>query len=425
MMELLPNVLRAIISTTANVLLMMSLLQPKYSKRVTRLAMLGVLAADLGTAIYCYLEGNLTMLARIDTVLFLVLCFAVRPLFKDTFMQWLFSYLTLQNISDMVIILSFAGSRHLPYSAYANSVLRIILFGGFLFILLRYVRPLYRQAVEHWPAYFAVALGLYLTFSYYTLTADDIVVMLTEQAVPLLLVIFIGLAAYGSILFSLKNISAEYALREEKLRADARQAVLESELAAVEASLSAAKRSRHDLHHHNAVVLEYLKSSDTEHAIRYLETMDAELAATSFKQFCKNSTANAVLRVYDRKAQTAEIPFAVQADIPSEMPLEGPEIGALLSNILENAVEACMKLKPIHGHISLTAQTGETGWRLEVRNRMDGTVKFENGLPHTTKVTGGTGTKSIAKIVESHGGLFRFQQEGNFFITQIILPISN
>jgi len=57
-----------------------------------------------------------------------VLCFAVRPLFKDTFMQWLFSYITVQNISDIVIILSFDGSRHVPYPSYANSLLRAILF---------------------------------------------------------------------------------------------------------------------------------------------------------------------------------------------------------------------------------------------------------------------------------------------------------
>lgn len=120
MTELLPDFLRAIVSTTMNVLLMLSLLQPKYGKKVTRLAMLGILAADLGTAVYCYLSGNLTILAKIDMVLFAVLCFGAKPLFKDTLMQWLYSYITIQNISDIVIILSFILSRHLPYPPYVN-----------------------------------------------------------------------------------------------------------------------------------------------------------------------------------------------------------------------------------------------------------------------------------------------------------------
>lgn len=98
MSEHFPDFLRAVISTVANVLLMITLLKPKYSQKVTFVTMLCILAADLGTAVYCYLSGNLTMLAKIDMILFAVLCFAVRPLFKDTFMQWLFSYLTVQNI---------------------------------------------------------------------------------------------------------------------------------------------------------------------------------------------------------------------------------------------------------------------------------------------------------------------------------------
>lgn len=50
---LLLELLRVAISTTANVLLMMTLLQPKYSRKITLLTMLGILSADLGTAIYC------------------------------------------------------------------------------------------------------------------------------------------------------------------------------------------------------------------------------------------------------------------------------------------------------------------------------------------------------------------------------------
>lgn len=80
MSELFPDLLRAVISTTANVLLMMTLFQPKYSRKVTMLTMFGILSADLGTAIFCYLSGNLTLLSKLDIVLFAVLCFAVRPL---------------------------------------------------------------------------------------------------------------------------------------------------------------------------------------------------------------------------------------------------------------------------------------------------------------------------------------------------------
>ena len=88
MSSLFPDILRAVISTTANVLLMIALLQPKYSKKVTFLTMLGILCLDLGTAVFCYLSGNLTLLAKIDMVLFsqclcLPLCKACRAIWHS------------------------------------------------------------------------------------------------------------------------------------------------------------------------------------------------------------------------------------------------------------------------------------------------------------------------------------------------------
>lgn len=158
------------------------------------------------------------MLSPIDIILFAVLCFAVRPLFRDTFMQWLFSYITVQNISDIVIILSFILSRRLPYLAYANSIIRLALFLVFYVVLKYWVRPLYRKVVEHWNVFFYVTFAIYLAFGYYSVFTDDIVATLTEQRIPLLLLIAVVLTSYGSIFYSMKILSQEVALREENLK---------------------------------------------------------------------------------------------------------------------------------------------------------------------------------------------------------------
>lgn len=278
MITYFPDFLRAVVSTTANVLLMMTLLQPKYSKKVTWLPMLTVLAADLGTAVYCYLSGNLTLLAKLDIILFAVLCFAVRPFFKDNVMQWLFSYITVQNISDMVIILSFDIAKYLPYPAYTNSLLRAILFGIFLLILSRYVQPLYWQALEHWTAYFAVAVTLYITFNYYVLTADDIIVMLQEQMIPLLLVIAIGLAAYASILLSLHNLQREYRIKEENQTIQAEREYLQlaasnmaQRLELMEEVSIKNSRAAHDRRHFNHILLALIEQSKIDEAVTLLK----------------------------------------------------------------------------------------------------------------------------------------------------------
>ncbi|SBW00350.1 conserved membrane hypothetical protein [uncultured Eubacteriales bacterium] len=428
MSELFPDLLRATVSTTANVLLMGTLLQPKYSKKITVLALLGILAADLGTAIYCYLSGNLTLLSKLDIILFAVLCFAVWPLFKDTFMQWLFSYITVQNISDIVIILSFDGSRYLPYPAYANSLLRAILFGIFLLVLFRYVRPLYRQAVEHWTAYFAVALGLYITFNYYVLSADDIVVMLTEQAIPLLLVIFIGLAAYGSIFLSLKNLQREFQVKEENRRMQAEQEYLQlaagnmsGRLMLMEELSAQNSRAAHDRRHFNNVLLELLEQEKTGEATALLQSQN-QMTQKISRIYCGNSAVNAAVCHYAALAEQAGISTEIELDIPRELPVNSLELSMVVSNLLENAIQACGRLtdgtKP---YLRFTCRSvGRL--LLEMENTCTGdTTLDENGYPIAREEGHGIGSRSVVAFAKKYDGELLYKIETGVFRVRILV----
>lgn len=428
MSALLPDLLRAAISTTANVLLMMTLLQPKYSRKITFLTMLGILAADLGTAIYCYLSGNLTLLSKLDIVLFAVLCFAVRPLFKDTFMQWLFSYITVQNISDIVIILSFDGSRHLPYPAYANSLLRAILFSAFLLVLWRYVRPLYRQAVEHWTAYFAVALGLYITFNYYVLSADDIVMMLTEQAIPLLLVIFIGLAAYASIFLSLKNLQREFQVKEENRTMQAEREYLQlaagnmsQRLMLMEEVSAQNSRAAHDRRHFNNVLLELLEQGKTGEAVALLESQNQRTHEIS-RVYCQNPAVNAAVCHYAGLAKQEGILAEIELDIPKDLPVDSLELAMVVSNLMENAIAACKSLPEAQASWLRFTCRSVGRLLLELENPCTEDSRLdESGYPVSREAGHGIGSKSVFTFAKRYDGELLYKIENDVFRVRILI----
>ena len=154
MSALLPDFLRGTVSIIMNILLMLTLLRPKYGKKVTGFAMAGILTVGLLVNAFAYLTGNLTLLAKLSLIFWIVICFGVRPLFQDSIMQWLFSCLTVLSLSMSVMVLSFSLSRLMPYPMYANTLVRLVLYAGTLFLLHRYVRPLYRQIVEFWNVFF-------------------------------------------------------------------------------------------------------------------------------------------------------------------------------------------------------------------------------------------------------------------------------
>ncbi|WMJ85747.1 sensor histidine kinase [Anaerocolumna sp. MB42-C2] len=428
MIEHFSDFLRAAVSTTANVLLMGTLLQPKYSKKITVLTLLGILAADLGTAGYCYLNGNLTLLSKLDIVLFAVLCFAVRPLFKDTFMQWLFSYITLQNISDIVIILSFEVCRYFPYPAYTNTLLRAVLFSAFLLVMSRHVRPLYRQAVEHWSAYFVVALGLYITFTYYILSADDIIVMLTEQAIPLLLVIFMGLAAYTSIFLSLKNLQREFQVKEENQKMQAEREYLQlaagnmsQRLMLMEEVSAQNSRAAHDRRHFNNVLLELLEQGKTGEASALLQSQYQKTHVIS-KVYCENPAVNAAVCHYAGLAEQEGILTEIELDIPHDLTEDTLELAMVVSNLMENAVRACKRLPGNQTpYLSFTCRrVGRL--LLEIENPCtEDTVLDEKGYPIAREEGHGIGSKGVIAFVKKYDGELLYKIEKGVFRVRILV----
>ncbi len=236
---------------------------------------------------------------------------------------------------------------------------------------------------------------------------------------------------------------------ENKLR------LLETEIASYQDYIALAKQSRHDLRHHNALLLEYLDAGNTDAARAYLREAGQSLAGGALQEYCSNTAANALFRIYERRAGERKVSFRVSADIPEELPLRAPEFGGLLSNILENALQAAGEASepalsrisvpaprqvsgPVPGQTSAGRETDgafitvtgrvegtEKGaaFLLEVRNTVPRTVRFSNGIPQSGRAGGGTGIRSVLSVVRAHQGMADFRQEGGCFITRILLPL--
>lgn len=421
MEALLPDILRAIVSTTANVVLMLSLLQPKYGKKITRLTMLGVLSIDLGTAIICYMIGDLTLLAKIDTVLLLGLCFAAKPLFKDTFMQWLFSYITIQNISDIVIILSFIISRRMPYPPYSNTILRLLLFTFFYWLLRFKIRPLYRQMVEHWNIFFFVALAVWLTFTYYVVSSDDIVQMLSEQTVPLLLIIGISLTAYASVFGSLYGLQKEYRLKQEKALMELSSEMMKQRLSLMEDAVEQMHVAQHDQRHIYATLVELLQAGKVEKAMTIMEEHTKVIKAKP-SHYCENVTVNAAVSYYAEMADRSGINVDIRMDIPEVLPYSELNLSMVLSNLIENGIHACEILNSKEDKYLVIRAIFTGQLILEVQNPYFGEVAFtKEGYPVTKERGHGRGSESVRAFVEETGGDISYRTENGIFKVRLIL----
>jgi hypothetical protein len=423
MNQLIPDLLRSIVSSIMNILLLFSLARPKYNKRITNIAMIIVILVDVLSSLSFYRSGNLTALANYNILWFVLTFLAIKPLFLDSLMQWLFNLITVINVYAAIVILSFHMCYYLPYPPYAVTLVRFILFVVVILLFQRWLRPLYWQALAHWKVFILLVVGLLVNFIYYFMFSRDIKETMTVQFVPLLLLIILEISAYICIFYSLKTISAEYALKEENLKIQAREELLKTELSTYDEFLDFSRHYRHDLRHHNAVIREMLSTGDISEALIYLNEFDDSIVETALKQYCNNSVANAIFRLYENRAQANHIDFVVNANISEALPLTAPEIGGLFSNLLENAWVACQGYVETGRFITIAADTTETQFFLEIKNSVKDEVSFTDNLPVSTKRGGGTGSKSILRIVREHSGMCRFKQEGDVFMVQIVLSL--
>lgn len=421
-MEMLfAHFLRAIVSAAANVVLFISLLQPKYSRKVTNLVMLFILILNLSTAIFCYISGNLTLLAKIDVILFALLCFAVRPFFRDSFMQWLFSYITVINVSFMVVILSFIFSRYLPYPQYANTLLRLLLFVFVILLFRKVLRPLYRQVAEHWAVFFHVAGSAFLAFSWFMLNSDNIVQTLTIQAVPLLWLILVTLAAYGSVFYSLKSVGAEYRLKQDKALLELSGETMKQRLSLMEEAVGQMHIVQHDQRHLNATLLELMQTGDVENAAALLRRQIAALPQKPVC-YCDNITVNAAVSYYVALAEGRRIRCDLRLDIPEKLPFSDLALSMALSNLMENAIHACEKLDSQEERF-LCVRAIYTGQLiLEVQNPYSGEVLLdENGYPTAKEDGHGWGGESVRVFTRENGGEFLYRVENGLFNVRLLI----
>lgn len=104
------------------------------------------------------------------------------------------------------------------------------------------------------------------------------------------------------------------------------------------------------------------------------------------------------------------------------------DLYTMFGNALDNAIECVMKQKDVSKRIIQVAVFHEKSLlMIRVRNYCEENLEFKNGLPVSTKKDRsyhGYGLKSIQYTAEKYGGGIVCQNPKNYYVLQILLPIS-
>lgn len=95
----------------------------------------------------------------------------------------------------------------------------------------------------------------------------------------------------------------------------------------------------------------------------------------------------------------------------------------VLSNLLENALEASLRTAPARRQIKVTAYLhAERLLLIEVENAFDGEIREKDGVFRSSKRKGnGVGIQSVRHIAEKTGGASTFAYQDGRFSARVML----
>ena len=97
--------------------------------------------------------------------------------------------------------------------------------------------------------------------------------------------------------------------------------------------------------------------------------------------FCENRTADRVVGYYWTLCTREDISFCAQLDLPELLPTDEMDMCLVLSNLLENALEASLRTATVRRQIRVTAYVhAERILLIEVENAFDGEVREKGGV---------------------------------------------
>ncbi len=428
MASLFPDLLRAVITDVMLVLLLSTMATPKYkSKAVYIIATAIILVANVSANCYFYLAENYTAVFYVDLAMLMVIGVALKPLFTDKIMQWCFSYITMVNIYAVVVFLSYMLCDIFPRPIYGNAYLRLILFSVIIFVFHKWVSKLYRKVLDYWHIYILPVVSLLACLLSYFF-GGNIEETLTSNYVPLLFVMLLGLSVYVSIIHSLKTITKQYAMREENQKMQAEREYLQlaagnmsQRLELMEEVSAQNSRAAHDRRHFNNVLQELLEQGKTVEAAALLRNQN-QMAQKISKVYCENPAVNAAVCHYAGLAEQAGIPTEIELDIPREVTVDSLELSMAVSNLLENAIQACGRLAD--GENSYLRFTCRSVGRLllEIENPCaEDTALDESGYPFTSRKDHGMGSRSVIAFAKKYDGELIYKIENGVFQVRILI----
>ncbi len=210
--------------------------------------------------------------------------------------------------------------------------------------------------------------------------------------------------------------------REENARVQETISKNDEHFSELERELQNAKAGRHDYKNHLTTIRGLIEDGNNDEAIIYIEKLIDENSREKGTISCGNAVANSILNAKAKEMQEKDIVFKTDATLPRRLNLQPTQLTVILSNLLDNAIEAAEKCS--FGYVDLQLKHSKGNLIIMIKNPYNGSVKKKGDDYLTTKNDAenhGYGLKIVTDTVKRYGGTAEILHENGVFSVFIMV----
>ncbi len=224
----------------------------------------------------------------------------------------------------------------------------------------------------------------------------------------------LGLASLFCVLLAYKKLLQSFRLRTELSLLEQEEHSLNQYVEEAKTRYDSTKSFRHDIRNHIAVVKKLLQNGKLEEAVCYMEDMDNMAEKMSFPCSTNNPVVDILVGNKLGIAKSMGIDVDCFLLLPYPCSLRDIDICIVLSNALDNAIQACKNMDTgTEKYIRLSGHIQGDFLMMEIRNSFHGKGAFKKG----------TGLSNIKKVAEKYGGAMSIETQGDIFVLHVLLII--
>lgn len=183
-------------------------------------------------------------------------------------------------------------------------------------------------------------------------------------------------------------------------------------------------REKHNLINELIVLKKDAEEDDKEAVIKNINKIMKNCYSIENICSCGNSTIDALINYKHSIAKELGIEFRLNIFVPEEVPINEYDLGVILGNALDNAIEAVKECKTVERVIDISISVRKETLIINIKNpyehELESGKKGELISTKSDKENHGYGVKSIKEITEQNGGEVMIDCQNNIFSLTII-----